>query len=141
MGLGAAVLAHDQADIPLICPVTLLQNHNGNSVAFRPKKFPSARFLSIAFSRSSSARKMFLAGRSPSLAVSAAWLPLLTSRRTVELEVVGRLRLLNHASDVGVGVALGVNLSCRFGLADNLLSSVAATLLKGTSKFTRFASL
>jgi hypothetical protein len=59
MALGAAVLTHHTANLPLRCPVTLLQDNNGPPSTLRAQKFPSARFLSIAFSSSASARSFF----------------------------------------------------------------------------------
>ena len=56
MALSAAVLAYHPADLPLGCPVTLLQNRDGPPAALRAQKFPSARSLSIAFSSSASAK-------------------------------------------------------------------------------------
>ena len=56
MTLGAAVLAHHSADLAFRGPVTLLQDYDSPAATFRAQKFPSARSLSIAFSRSASAR-------------------------------------------------------------------------------------
>jgi hypothetical protein len=43
MSLGAAVLAHQPADLAFRGPVTLLQDHDSPTKAFRAQKFPSAR--------------------------------------------------------------------------------------------------
>ena len=56
MALGAAVLPRQPADKAFRSPVTILQNRDGSTAAFRAQKFPSARSLSIAFSNSASAR-------------------------------------------------------------------------------------
>ena len=56
MALGAAVLPRHPADKAFRSPVTILQNRDGSTAAFRAQKFPSARSLSIAFSNSASAR-------------------------------------------------------------------------------------
>ena len=58
MALAAAVLAHQSADPPLGCPVTLLQDCDGPPATLRAQKFPSARSLSIALSSSASARSL-----------------------------------------------------------------------------------
>jgi hypothetical protein len=58
MALPAAVLAHDAAEPPLGCPVTLLQDRDGPPTTLRAQKFPSARSLNIALSSSASARSL-----------------------------------------------------------------------------------
>ncbi len=42
MALGAAILTHHTADLPLRYPVTLLQNRDGPTPAFQAQKFPVA---------------------------------------------------------------------------------------------------
>ena len=69
MALGAAVLAHDPADLPLGCPVTLLQDRGGPTPPLRAQKFPSARSLSMAFSSSASARSFLMRAFSISVTV------------------------------------------------------------------------
>ena len=58
MVLAAAVLAHQAADPPLGCPVTLMQDCDGPPATLQAQKFPSARPLSIALSSSASARSV-----------------------------------------------------------------------------------